>query len=172
VYRPIYNGRPDERHGSPVVIYNEFLAQLQHDLSDLSRVVDPPANYVDATAKLFQAATPIYASEHERGEAMCHHLNRLLGGVKLEYFVQVPEEKSKIFAESDAFVVQETIQDETFGKKAVVTYMELKNELGICGDGGLQAALSLRKHVAQKGVKLSMLTLAFYVTDLESAIVR
>jgi hypothetical protein len=169
--RPIYNGRPDGRRGSPVVIYNESLAQLKHDLSDLSRVIDPPANYVDATAKLFRAATPIYARERERGEAMYQHLNPLLG-VKLEQHVQVPEENSsRKSAEGDA-LVQETIQDEIFGKKkAVVVYIELKNELGIGGDGGLQAALSLRKHIAQKGVKLSMLTLAFYVTDLESTIV-
>jgi hypothetical protein len=166
--RLIYNGRPDERCGPPVVIYNESLAQLKHRLNDLSRLPEPPTTYVDVTAKLFRAAIAIYASEHERGDAMYHHLNHLLGGVKLEYFDQVSEETS----ESDALVVQETIQDETYGKKAVVTYMELKNELGICGDGSLQAALSLRKHVAQKGVKLSMLTLTFHVADLESAIVR
>lgn len=170
--RPIYNGRPDKRLGPPIVIYNESLAQLKHDLSDLSRVVDPPANYVDATAKLFRAATPIYATEHERGEAMFHHLNPLLG-VKLERYVQVPEENSnRKSAEGDA-LVRETIKDEMFGeKKAVLVYIELKNELGMRGDGGLQAALSLRKHIAQKGVKLSMLTLIFYVTDFESAIVR
>ena len=62
-------------------------------------------------------------------------------------------------AEGDA-VVQEPIKYETSGKKkAVVAYMELKNELGIRGDGGLQAALSLRKHVAQNAVELFMITL-------------
>ena len=154
------------------MIYNESLAQLKHDLSDLSRVVDPLANYVDATAKLLHAATPIYALERERAEAMYHHLNSLLG-VKLEQYVQVPGGSSnRKSAEGDA-LVQETIQDEIFGKKkAVVVYIELKNELGICGDGGLQAALSLRKHVAQKAVKLSILTLACHVTDLEWVIVR
>jgi hypothetical protein len=103
---------------------------------------------------------------------MYHHLNPLLG-VKLEQYVQVPiGSPNRKSAEGDP-LVQETIQDEIFGKKkAVEVYIELKNELGIRGDGGLQAALSLRKHIAQKTVKLSMLTLAFYVTDLESAIVR
>jgi hypothetical protein len=151
--RPIFNGRPYNRRGPPVAIYNESLAQLKHDLGDLSSVVGPPANYVDTTAKLFLAAIPIYASERERGEAIYSHLSRLLGA-NLEFSVQVPEGKSnKKSAEGDA-VVQEIIQDETFGKKtAVVAYMELKNELGIRGDGGLQAALSLRKHIAQKGVK-------------------
>jgi hypothetical protein len=86
-----------------------------------------------------------------------------------KYPKRSPERKS---AECDALVL-ETIRDKTYGeKKAVITYMELKNELGIRGDGLLQAALSLRKHVAQKAVKLSMIILAFYVTDLESAILR
>jgi hypothetical protein len=42
---------------------------------------------------------------------------------------------------------------------AVVAYVELKNERGIRGDGGLQAALSLRKYVAQEHVKLPVITL-------------
>jgi hypothetical protein len=32
--------------------------------------------------------------------------------------------------------------------------MELKNELGLRGDGGFQAALSLRKNISLEGVKL------------------
>ena len=85
---------------------------------------------------------------------MYGHLSRLLGA-NLNLFVRVPGVTSnKKSAEGDA-VVQEPINDETFGKKkAVVAYMELKNELGIRGDGGLQAALSLRKHVYQNAVEL------------------
>jgi hypothetical protein len=170
--RPIYNGRPDERRGPPVVIYNESLAQLKHRLNDPSRLPEPPTNYVDVTAKLFRTAIAIYASERERGEAMCRYFSHLFG-VKLEQYVQVPEENFNRKSADGVALVQETMQDEIFGKnKAVVVYMELKNELGIRGDGGLQAALSLRKHVAQKAVKLFMLTLTFYVTDLKWAIVR
>ena len=147
------------RRGSPVVIYNESLARLKHDLNDISKLVEPPANFLDATAKLFLAAIPIYGSERERGEAMYSHLSRLQGA-SLNLFVQVPEQMSnKKSAEGDV-VVQEPMQDEAFGeKKAVVAYMELKNELGFRGDGGLQAALSLRKHIAQKAVKLLIITL-------------
>lgn len=71
---PIYNGRPFHCHycGSPAVVYNESLAQLKHDWSDLSNVMEPPANYVDVAAKLFHDATPIYdGSERERGEVRC-----------------------------------------------------------------------------------------------------
>ena len=156
--RPIYNGRPVHRRGPPVVVYNESLAQLKHDLSDLSNVAEPHANFVGAAAKFFNTATPIYDSERDRGDTIFSHLNRLLGA-DLDLSVQVPDVKSKRkSAEGDA-AVQEPIKDETFGKKkAVVAYIELKNELGQHGDSGLQAALSLRKHIAQKAVELFMIT--------------
>jgi len=156
--RPIYNGRPFHRRGPPVVVYNESLAQLKHDLSDLTNVVEPDANHVDSTAKLFSTATQIYDSERERGDAMYGHLSRLLGA-NLNLSVQVPDVKSKRKSTEADAVVQEPIKDETFGKKkAVLAYIELKNELG-SGDGGLQAALSLRKHIAQKAVESFMITL-------------
>jgi len=54
----------------------------------------------------------------------------------------------------------ETLEDVSYGKKtAVVAYLELKNELGLRGEAGLQAALSLRKHVSQKNVRLSVITI-------------
>jgi len=40
----------------------KHLAQLKHDLSDLSNVVEPPANDVDAAAKLFHDASPMYST--------------------------------------------------------------------------------------------------------------
>ena len=52
------------------------------------------------------------------------------------------------------------MENHYFGNKtAVVAYVELKNELGIHGDGGLQAALSLRKYVAQENVELLVIAL-------------
>jgi hypothetical protein len=44
---------------------SQLLAQLKHDLSDLSNVVELPANNVDTAAKLFHDATPIL---------MCHDM--------------------------------------------------------------------------------------------------
>lgn len=56
--------------------------------------------------------------------------------------------------EADA-VVRGPIEHESFVNKTVVlACVELKNELGIRGDGGLQAALSLRRYVAQEHVNL------------------
>lgn len=52
------------------------------------------------------------------------------------------------------------LEDEMFSKKeAIVVYLELKNELGSSGDCGLQAALSLRKHLAQNSVKSFIINL-------------
>jgi hypothetical protein len=57
--RPIYNGRPYHRLGSPVVIYKESLAQLQHDLSDLLKVERTPASHEEVAAKLCAASLSI-----------------------------------------------------------------------------------------------------------------
>ena len=59
-------GVPSRRCGSPVMIYNESLAKLENELSDLSNVAEAPAKYEDTTAKLFIAATQIYSSDYER----------------------------------------------------------------------------------------------------------
>jgi hypothetical protein len=156
---PIYNGRPIERRGNPVVIYNESLAELKRELGNLSIVAEPPADYVHTTAQLFLAAAPIYPSERERGVAIYGYLKLLLG-LDLDHSVLAFKGGSKQkAAEADA-AAQEPIKDERFGKKkAAVVYMELKNEFASSGDGGLQAALSLRKHVTQKAVKSFMITL-------------
>jgi len=156
--RPIYNGRPSHRDGPPVAIYNEALAQLQHDLSDVSKVAELPNDYVVETTKLFHSAAGIYASELDRGKAIYDHLRRLLDA-KLDFHVKVPEVNSNMKSAEGGAVVQVPIEDEHFGKKtAAVVYIELKNESGVSGDGGLQAALSLRKHISQKAVKLFMIT--------------
>lgn len=156
--RPIYNGRPIERCGTPVVIYDKSLANLKQDLDNLSVVVEPPVDYVHTTAQLFIAASRIYSSESERGTAMYSLLNHLLG-IDLDLSVEAFKDESKQKAAQVDAIAQEDIRDETFGKKkAVVVYMGLKNELGSSGDGGLQAALSLRKHITQKAVKSFMVT--------------
>jgi hypothetical protein len=70
-------------------------------------------------------------------------------------------------------------------KRQSVAYMVFKNELGLCGaetlriatmqDGdwpGLQAALSLRKHISQNEVKLFMVTLDLIYPHSQSILVR
>jgi len=154
INHPIYNGRPIERRGPPVVIYNEPLARLKDELRHLANVPEPSADHVSLTADLFHAAATIYDSEKERGNEIYSYLERLLGtslGTSLDHSVWANEERSnRKITEADA-IVRKPIENHHFGNKtAVVAYVELKNELGIRGDGGLQAALSLRKYVVQE----------------------
>ena len=66
-----------------------------------------------------------------------------------------------------------TLKDESCGKKtSVLVYLELKGELGVRGEGGLQAALSLRKFVSQNAVKLLVIIPDFCVTNCELFTVR
>jgi hypothetical protein len=159
INHPIYNGRPIERRGPPVVIYNEPLARLKDELRHLANAPEPSADYVALTADLFHAAAAIYDSEKERGNKIYNYLENLLG-TSLDRSVWAHEERSnRKTTEVDA-IVSKPIENEYFGKKrAAVAYLELKNELGVRGDGGLQAALSLRKYVAQEHVELLVITL-------------
>jgi hypothetical protein len=159
INHPIYNGRPIERRGPPVVIYNEPLARLKDKLRHLANAPEPSSDYVALTADLFRAAATIYDSEKERGNEIYGYLERLLG-TSLDRAVGAHEERSnRKTTEADA-VVRKPIENHYFGNKsAVVAYVELKNELGVRGDGGLQAALSLRKYVVQEHVELLVITL-------------
>jgi hypothetical protein len=157
VDHPIYNGRPLERRGPPVVLYNESLAKLKHDICNLTDAPEPSPEHVALTAELFHAAATIYDSETQRGDAIYDHLRRLLCAT-LDRSVRVSGRTAKTITEADA-VVSGDIGDQYFREKAVVAYVELKNELGIRGEGGLQAALSLRKYVAREDVELPVITL-------------
>jgi hypothetical protein len=171
INHPIYNGRPIERRGPPVVVYNEPLARLKDELRHLANAPEPSAGCVAPTADLFHAAATIYDSEKERGNEIYSYLDRLLG-TSLDRSVWAHEERSnRKTTEADA-IVRKPIESRCFGNKtAAVAYVELKNELGVRGDGGLQAALSLRKYVVQEHVELSMLS-TFCVTDLKPLTVR
>ena len=79
VDHPIYNGRPTERRGPPVVIYNEPLAKLKDELRHLADLPEPSDDYGALTAELFHAAATMYDSEKQRGKVIYTHLERLLG---------------------------------------------------------------------------------------------
>jgi hypothetical protein len=172
VNHPIYNGRPIERRGPPVVIYNESLARLKDELRHLANAPEPSADYIALTARLFHAAATIYDSEKDRGNEIYGYLERLLG-TSLDRSVSAREERSnRRTTEADA-IIRTPIESHSFGdQSAVVAYVELKNELGVRGDGGLQAALSLRKYVVQEHVELLPSLPTFRVTDMKPFIVR
>lgn len=148
---PIYNGRPVDLHGPPVEIYDETLAKLKDDLRDLSKAPEPSTHYIAQTADLFHAFATIYDCESLLRETFLGPLRRLLGA-DLDFFLEVPE--GNVNGWSTKGTIHETLKDESFGKKiAVLVYLELKDKPGVSGDGGLQAALSLRKFVSQNSVK-------------------
>jgi hypothetical protein len=154
-FHPIYNGRPVDLHGPPVEIYDETLAKLKDDLRDPSKAPEPSAHYIVQTADLFHTFATISDSEPLPGEAFLGPLRRLLGA-DLDFLVKVPEGDFNRWSTEGA--IHGTVKDESCGKKtAVLVYLELKDELGVRGEGGLQAALSLRKLVSQNAVKLSVI---------------
>jgi hypothetical protein len=157
---PIYNGRLFERHGPPVIIYNESLAKLKHGLSDLASAPEPSANCIALAAKLFHAGATIYESESQRGKVIYHYVERLLG-TTFDRSTKVTE-RSNMTTEAGTLVYGPSGQLSSNNKKVVVAYVELKNELGICGDGALQAALTLRKCVAQKRAELPVIVQPFH----------
>ena len=159
VKHPIYNGRPTELHGPPVEIYDETLAKLKHDLSDLSNAPEPSADYIVQTANLFHASAPIYNSEPQRTKAV-YELLRWLLAADIQLSIKASEDTSNRLTTEGDGAICETLVDVTYGEKtAVVAYLEFKNELGLGGEAGLQAALSLRKHLCQKNVRLSVITI-------------
>jgi hypothetical protein len=158
ITHPIYNGRPAERRGPPVVIFDENLARLHDELRNLADAPEPSAKYVTLTAKLFRTAAAIYDSENERGNQIYGHLECLLNA-SLDRSVWAHKEKSKKkTTEVDAMVGTSIEHIHFRGVTAAVAYVLLKNELGIGGDGALQAALSLRKYVAREQVELLVIT--------------
>ena len=162
IEHPIYNGRPIERRGPPVVIYNKSLAELKDNLHfcNLQNAPNPSAKLVGITADLFHAVTTKYDYEKDRENKIYGYLECLLN-TSLDRSVWTHEGSSKRkTTEADAIVCVPMENYDSFGTKvAVVAYIGLKNELGECGDSGLQAALSLRKYVSDQHVELLILTL-------------
>ena len=81
------------------------------------------------------------------------------------------EERFKRKATKVDDIAHEPIEDRYFGNKMAVVayyefvfefhmgYVELKNKLGVCGDGGLQTTISLRKYAVQEHVELLVIIL-------------
>ncbi len=150
ILRPIYNGRPIELHGPPVEIYGETLAKLKHDLGNLSNAPEPSADYISQTANLFHASAPIYDSDLLWREAVYGPLSWLLAADGRLSF-KAPVGKSNRLTTEAGAAICENLEDVSYGENvAVVAYLDLKNELGLRGQAGLRAALSLRKHVSEK----------------------
>jgi hypothetical protein len=149
---PIYNGRSVDLHGPPVEIYDETPTKLKDYLGDPSKAPEPSIHYIVQTADLFHALMTTYHSEPLPREAFLGPLRQFLG-TDLEILPKVPEGNFNGWSTEET--IHETLKDETCGKKtAALVYLGLKDEFGVREEGGLQAALSLRKFISQNTVKL------------------
>ncbi|KAG8891358.1 hypothetical protein FRB99_003650, partial [Tulasnella sp. 403] len=120
--RPIlYNGRPANCRGAPMVIYAEPLANLEERLEHPSSGY-PDKELVSQTAQLFHAATGIYVSEGDREDMVYPLLERLLG-VTLEKSVRVDDDNH--LAEFNAVARTDTAQ--SFGVAHYFTAEEYAN---------------------------------------------
>jgi hypothetical protein len=122
--------------GPPVEIYDETLAKLKDDLGDPSKAPEPSTDYIAQTADLLHAFATKYDSERLPREAFLGPLGRLLGA-DLDFSVEVPE--GNFNGWSTEATIHGTLKDESCGKKsAVLVYLELKDEFGVRGEGGLR----------------------------------
>ncbi|KZT09751.1 uncharacterized protein LAESUDRAFT_646581 [Laetiporus sulphureus 93-53] len=137
---PIYNGRPVTHRASPIALYNDAFARLtDKDILHNLSVADSDNVRAPTTAKLFLAATDIYDTEKERETAIFDYIEYLLE-VKLERHVKMTTAEHS--DERDAFA-RVPLGNSTFGeKKGVFLCVQVKNELGMGGNGGLQGALT------------------------------
>ncbi|KAH9942724.1 hypothetical protein B0H21DRAFT_823948 [Amylocystis lapponica] len=149
---PIYNGRPEDRCSSPVVLYAEAFAMLKDTLRDLP-TGEPDWDLVAATAKLFTSAVELCESEDDRHMAIIERIGTVLS-IRIEdvkHGQLARTGHTKAIADTLASV---PLEDEQYGKKeGIYVYLDIKNELGMDGDGGLQGALTLRKFIAQDKYK-------------------
>ncbi|KDQ49490.1 hypothetical protein JAAARDRAFT_42919, partial [Jaapia argillacea MUCL 33604] len=142
---PVYNGRPNNLCSSPIAIYSDAFAVLRDTLSDLTTTPAPNRTQVVTTANLLLSATKIYDSDWDRGYALLPHVERLLD-VHFDRHVKVATTKETYKANGFA---RQQLADPSFTERGAYVYIEVKNELGLGGDGGLQGALTLLKHISQ-----------------------
>ncbi|KAH9921084.1 hypothetical protein B0H21DRAFT_827183 [Amylocystis lapponica] len=119
-HHPIYNGRPAHLHGPSVTLDHSVLAELKDALDDPSATT-PTALQLQLTQELFPKMSAIYDTENERINITKPVLEALLGSVDIDKIHKVT---------GDGLI-------------------KWKNELGSPDDGGIQAALTYRKHIVQ-----------------------
>ena len=140
--RPIYNGR-DGFDGPPITLYSSIFAELKDNLANLSAVT-PNAEELGQVGKLFHVSSKVYENERERIAGMLPMLKSLL---HTTISLHVTQTEAKVTPDGSVFAVTE-------GNNRPIVLLEWKNELGISGDPSLHIALTYRKHIAQKIVRL------------------
>ena len=109
----------------------------------------------------FRAHFNIYDTEPLYREAFLGPLRQLLAA-DLNFTIKVPKGNSSGWSEFMEGTIHVTLKDESCGKKTtVLVFLEFKDGLGLHGEGGLQAILSLCKFVSQNAIKLPVIILNF-----------
>jgi len=141
---PIYNGRPFERSGPAISIYEPIFAQVKDSISKVGNTaVDEEV--VVRTRNLFVESSRIFDTDKVREEAVCPILGKLLG-IKLQPHYRLARSEGE---SGDAVTLVKLADQST---EAITAHFELKNEPGNGGDCELQGPLTLRKHIASDQV--------------------
>ena len=144
---PIYNGRPFERSGPAIGIYEPIFAQVKDNISKIgnTRVSEEVAVQ---TKNLFVESSRIFETEMAREEAVYPILGKLLG-IKLKPHYRLARNEGESgtckSTESGAVTLVKLADQST---EAITAHFELKNEPGNGGDSELQGPLTLRKYIA------------------------
>lgn len=139
---PIYNGRPDDLRGPPIVIYHPAFAKLKDDL-DNPEQIQVSTEELRCTHQLFETSTAFYNSEQGLIEATRDPWQKLLGMV----IRRVASEGGTTVTDGSVTV------DLPLYERALICNFEWKQDLGSIGDPGFQGGCSYRKIVVSPAVR-------------------
>ena len=106
---------------------------------------------MEPTTRLFLAVIPICASTREYRKVICSYLRNLL--------VVNPDPKFSVSAFEEGSIAEGAVLEENIRQAdRSLDNLEVRNGLARGGDGGPQAAPSVRKYVAQKEVEVFIIT--------------
>ncbi|KAJ7905090.1 hypothetical protein B0H13DRAFT_2663262 [Mycena leptocephala] len=141
----VYNGRGG-RTAAPVGLWEPIFAQLYEKLAALAKsdrsALEVKPDQTKSTEELLLNAQAVYSSEEER-EAACNSvIARLLDPERIR------SNNRGVTADALAHTTIRLLGPD--GTKVLHLLQEVKNEMGVAGDGELQAALSYCSHVHAK----------------------
>lgn len=130
-------GRPSDRFGPPVVLFDRALARLKYDLEHLEELVPTPQNVDDAYG-IVTTSTGFFETEDARGLSLRPYLEGLLGK-----------------ADWERKTTGGTAKPGASWLEGIFTYIlfELKNETGLSGDPFVQGLVVYGKIIEQKQVR-------------------
>jgi len=139
---PILVGRPIDKQGLPVGLYNPIFDEFRTRFSNPTAQTDVTPDHLSSTSKFCTAAVAIYKNERSRREAMQDMLAHILY-----------QPMSSIFARNGA-ISDGTILTIAHGMSLYRAVLEWKNDIGEGGcDAVKQGCFSFRNYWIQKDVR-------------------